>query len=148
VPSELLKILENTISLLETFLKIPTAKRIYKSAPKYVLPKESVIVRLWEEFAQGYFSKEQLTTWKERWIDDPLPMPGIIIEGRFASNNSRHLLLTILKESSPLKLDCNMDEYVERRWGLKQYSSNASRYVNHKKEHYELKKVREILKSE
>jgi hypothetical protein len=148
-PSQLLQILDNTISLLETFLKIPTAKRIFKTASTYVLPRESAVVRLWEKFSESYFPTESLDCWKERWIDKPTSLPAIKIEERFALNNSRHLLITILYEAyTYMTIYGKIDDYIKRRWGLKQYSSNASRYISNRTKHQHMDLIKQILKSE
>lgn len=114
----------------------------------YVLKNESVILKLFEEYG-GYFPVETKEVWKKRWINGKKSLRKINVDN-FKNGNNKHLLLTILYEAHPFMKVDKMEDYTKRRWGLKAYHSDISRYLNkrNKKPHPEKEKIITILKSE
>lgn len=114
----------------------------------YILKNESVIIKLYEEF-QNYFPEEKKEYWKARWTNENNNLPPIKIE-KFRKGNNKHLLLTILHEAHQFMKDVKIEDYAKKRWGLKSYHSNISRYLNSPDatDHPDLDKIIKILKPE
>jgi hypothetical protein len=139
---------------------LPDMKKMDKLYPpvikneevNYVLKNESVIIKLFEEY-KDYFPGETLASWKSRWIDNNDTLPGIKID-KFQFGNNKHLLLTILFTAFQMLQAKKKPDYIKRRWGLKSYSSDASKYIRNTLKdpehicHSEKTKIEGILKSE
>jgi hypothetical protein len=108
--------------------------------------KESVVIKLWEEFG-SLFPGETKQNWQKRWSGDPMSLIPIEIEN-FKEGNNKHLLLSILYLARPKMNVPNMNEYVKNHWGLTSYNSDIAKHISHSDQpHPELKKIEQILKS-
>ncbi len=134
------------------FLKHKQTEHSDSEADSYILKHESVINRLFEEYG-SYFIGETNEVWKQRWIDGNDTLIPITIDD-FKKGNNKHLLLTILNEAAPFMKVVKIEDYIKRRWGLKSYHSNISKYINNSLrdpkfiKHPETNKIKEILKPE
>jgi hypothetical protein len=119
----------------------------------YVLKNESVILKLLEVYKKDYFPDEDKKVWKQRWINGNNTLPKIKIDN-FKNGNNKHLLLTILNVAHPFMKVKKIEDYIKRRWGLKSYHSDISKYINNTlrnqkvTEHPEKENIIEILKPE
>lgn len=116
---------------------------------EFILKRESTITRLFEKYGDS-FPNETLAIWKQRWIDDPSMLKGIEVDNRCKIGNSRHLLITILSLVCGYANTRDMQGYVLRRWGIKDFYNNKHRYGGNdlSTKHPETQAIIQILKSE
>lgn len=131
------------------YLAFLNEKKSTNETGNYVLKNESVIVKLFEKYGDS-FPDEKRELWKRRWIDGSESLPPIT-KNEFKEGNNKHLILTMLYEFFPYLKVTNKESYIKKRWGLKSYPSDVSKYLTGKdarSPHHEKKNIIDILKPE
>ena len=135
--------------LKEFISNYPAPKSDNESDPVYVLKNESVILKLFEEY-RIYFPDETKESWKQRWVNGSESLPQIT-KNEFKEGNEKHLLLTILNEVFLFIKATPKESYIMKRWGLKSYHQDVSKYLTGKDKrppHSETNRIRDIIKPE
>lgn len=115
------------------------------------LIRKSLVFGLFELYGDE-FPGETEEYWFDRWINDPERLEPFNVETRYSKDNNLHLILTILYAVHKIGLEVDIyEDYVFNRWGIKDYHTKISRYVENSKNrdvipHSEAKNIKALIR--